>query len=77
MNDTSAVSRALKGSVLYLGLAAVFLAGCFISKEFLTIGNQRDVLWQVSSNGILAVGMTLVILTAGIDLSVVSLPSNC
>ena len=52
MYDTSAVSRVLKGSVLYFGLAAVFLTGCLLSKEFLTIGNQRDVLWQVSLNGI-------------------------
>ena len=33
-------------------------------------GNLSDVLRQVSNNGIVAVGMTLVILTGGIDLSV-------
>jgi len=33
-------------------------------------GNLSNVLRQVSNNGIVAVGMTLVILTAGIDLSV-------
>ncbi len=40
---------------------------------FLSPGNQSDVLRQVSNNGIIAVGMTLVILTGGIDLSVGSM----
>ena len=42
---------------------------------FLEPGNQADVLRQVSNNGIIAVGMTLVILTGGIDLSVGSMMS--
>src|SRR5262249_24947822 len=37
---------------------------------FLQIGNLTDILRQVSEIGIMAVGMTLVILTAGFDLSV-------
>src|SRR5215471_12949547 len=37
---------------------------------FLQVGNLTDILRQVSEIGIMAVGMTLVILTAGIDLSV-------
>ena len=37
---------------------------------FLEAGNLTDILRQVSEIGIMAVGMTLVILTAGIDLSV-------
>ena len=40
---------------------------------FLSTGNLSDVLRQVSNNGIVAVGMTLVILTGGIDLSVGSI----
>jgi len=55
---------------LYLGLLIIFGIGCLVSDTFLTAANQRDVLRQVSQNGILAVGMTLVIITAGIDLSV-------
>ncbi|KXF75781.1 sugar ABC transporter permease [Paramesorhizobium deserti] len=42
-----------------------------ISNEyFLTAGNISNVLLQTSINGILAIGMTFVILTRGIDLSV-------
>lgn len=59
------------------GLGAVFAAGALLHPQFLTIGNQRDVLGQVSVNGILAVGMTLVILAGGIDLSVGSVMSLC
>ena len=36
---------------------------------FLTLPNVRNILLQVSINGILAVGMTMVIVTGGIDLS--------
>jgi ribose/xylose/arabinose/galactoside ABC-type transport system permease subunit len=53
-----------------LGLALVFVAGCVVSRTFLTVDNQRDALRAVSSMGVVAVGMTFVILTGGIDLSV-------
>lgn len=62
---------------LFVGLGGLFVAGALLHPQFLTIANQRDVLGQVSINGILAVGMTLVILTAGIDLSVGSVMSLC
>ncbi len=41
-----------------------------VSGEFLTGSNISNIVRQVSINGILAVGMTFVILTGGIDLSV-------
>ena len=44
-----------------------------ISPPFLTPSNIINILRQISVNGIIAVGMTLVIITAGIDLSVGSL----
>lgn len=59
------------GLILALLLAIVFLS--IVSDAFLTFTNLMNVLRQVSINGILAVGMTLVILTAGIDLSIGSL----
>jgi simple sugar transport system permease protein len=65
---------------LFWGLAALLSAGIVLSPTnnkgsniFLSPGNQSDVLRQVSNNGIIAVGMTLVILTGGIDLSVGSM----
>ncbi len=56
------------------GLLLAFLVLCVIlarlSDRFLTLPNILNVLRQSSINGIIAVGMTLVILTRGIDLSV-------
>jgi putative xylitol transport system permease protein len=56
------------GIVIALGL--IVLALSILSDNFLTSGNLTNVLRQVSINGILAVGMTFVILTGGIDLSI-------
>ncbi|MCX6903067.1 MAG: ribose ABC transporter permease, partial [Verrucomicrobia bacterium] len=41
--------------------------------NFLTIGNLLNVVRQISLNGILAVGVTYVLLTGGVDLSLGSL----
>lgn len=43
------------------------------SPNFFTVANLFNILQQTSVNAIMAVGMTLVILTSGIDLSVGSL----
>ncbi|WP_223592611.1 ABC transporter permease [Neobacillus bataviensis] len=51
----------------FLVLCAFF---SFSTAQFLTTENVSNIIRQVSINGILAVGMTFVILTGGIDLSV-------
>jgi putative xylitol transport system permease protein len=56
------------GIVLSLVIMVVFLA--FASESFLSVVNVMNILRQVSINGIMAMGMTFVILTAGIDLSI-------
>jgi ribose transport system permease protein len=53
-----------------IGLLLLCLIIAFISPRFLTVSNMLNVLTQVSVNAILAIGMTFVILTGGIDLSV-------
>jgi ribose transport system permease protein len=60
------------------GLAAVvvllFVAGSILKPEtFPTVDNVRNMLTQASVVGVLAIGMTFVIATAGIDLSVGSI----
>lgn len=42
----------------------------FLSPAFLKGRNVANIVKQISINGILAVGMTMVIITGGIDLSV-------
>lgn len=59
------------GLVLILLLAVIFLS--VVSDAFMTFTNIMNVLRQVSIIGILAIGMTFIILTAGIDLSIGSL----
>lgn len=56
------------GMLIILVLLCVVLA--FTAPNFLEMSNLLNVLKQVSINGVLAAGMTLVILTGGIDLSV-------
>ncbi|KVN03391.1 MULTISPECIES: ABC transporter permease [unclassified Burkholderia] len=53
-----------------VGLVAVCVAMMFASDSFLSAANLENVLRQVSINAIIGVGMTCVILTGGIDLSV-------
>lgn len=48
-----------------------------LSDKFLTISNGWNVLRQISVNICISVGMTLVVLTAGIDLSVGSVLALC
>ncbi len=51
-------------------LILIFLYFTFTTEAFFTVPNLLNVLRQVSIYGILAIGMTFVILTGGIDLSV-------
>ncbi|WP_335949728.1 ABC transporter permease [Salipiger bermudensis] len=53
-----------------IGLIVVSILMGFASENFFSVGNIMNVLRQVSIVAILAVGMTFVILTGGIDLSV-------
>jgi hypothetical protein len=54
----------------FVGLVLVTLFMIFASDKFLTGANLENIARQVSINAIIAVGMTCVILTGGIDLSV-------
>jgi ribose transport system permease protein len=53
-----------------IGLLAFSVIISFISPQFLTFSNILNVFRQTSINSIIAAGMTFVILTGGIDLSV-------
>lgn len=56
-----------------LGLALIVIVLSVINRDFLTISNIFNVLRQISINALLSFGMTFVILTGGIDLSVGSI----
>jgi ribose transport system permease protein len=59
------------GIPLFIVLLSIYFA--ISAPNFLTIDNFLNVLRQISINTIVAVGMTFVIITAGIDLSVGSI----
>jgi putative xylitol transport system permease protein len=82
MNATISIrtnrNRSRLGHVLKdYGIFMAFVALCgglsIVNENFLTLGNWVNILRQTSINGILAIGMTYVILTKGIDLSVGSI----
>lgn len=53
-----------------IGLVVIFAVFAVLSPVFLTVPNLVNILQQSAINAIVALGMTLVIISAGIDLSV-------
>ncbi len=75
--SSSSATTALQATLRTLskyGIIVAFFVLCavlaVVEENFLTANNLLNVLRQTSINGILAIGMTFVILTRGIDLSV-------
>ena len=68
------VGRKLINFSLRYGIYLVFIVLCVVvalgSPVFLTVGNLSNILLQTSAVGIIAVGMTYVIIARGIDVSV-------
>lgn len=60
---------------IYGAAVAIFVIFGILSPNFLTVGNLRDVAIAASINAIIALGVTFVIITGGIDLSVGSIVS--
>ncbi len=60
-----------------IGLVLLAAAVSILSPRFLSAGNLLNVLRQTSINAVIATGMTFVILTGGIDLSVGSVLAYC
>ncbi|MDE1991251.1 MAG: ABC transporter permease [Rhizobiaceae bacterium] len=76
MNSTDVMKREMNVGALIsrygivISFVLLFVVLSIASPNFLSANNLLNVLRQVSINGVLAVGMTFVILTAGIDLSI-------
>ena len=66
----SKVSQLLAKYRTALVLVMILIIASFLSDSFLSMGNFINVIRQVSINAVIAAGMTFVILTGGIDLSV-------
>src|SRR5512146_1035373 len=64
------LARRLQGLGPVLGLVLLCIAGTFLNPDFATLDNILNVLTRTAFIGIIAVGMTFVIISGGIDLSV-------
>lgn len=71
--DTIQLKNKLVKFQSIIALLIMCIALSFLSDMFLTVDNSWNVMRQISVNIIISVGMTLVILTGGIDLSVGSI----
>ncbi len=83
MNNTSTLELKEKKKNIFLknkpfiGLIIFVVFVSFMNPRFLSAANMLNVLRQTSINAIISAGMTFVILTAGIDLSVGSILAFC
>ena len=62
---------------IVMALLLLLIVSSILSSRFLSLPNLLNVLRQVAIVGILAIGQTFVILTAGIDLSVGAILGLC
>lgn len=67
------LARRLHGLGPLAGLIVLCIAGTLLNRDFATVDNMMNVLTRTSFIGIIAVGMTFVIISGGIDLSVGSM----
>lgn len=76
-SEQMTIGKRGRGVMRALGMLPVLIALCaafaFANDRFITLGNMLIVMQQASINLVLACGMTFVILTAGIDLSIGSI----
>ncbi len=70
MKNERRVSRFLLDNNTYIIFLALFLVCCLISDKFFSYLNLRNILLQQTAPILVALGMLMVILTGGIDLSV-------
>ena len=77
--DTASISEILYSQrniiIIYALLFAILVVATILQPRFATAENIKNVLVQATALGIISVGQTFVILTAGIDISVGSIAS--
>lgn len=69
-SNAASFARIWRRVGVFAALVLLIIAASMLSDRFLTVPNLLNILRQVAIVGILAIGMTFVILTKGIDLSV-------
>jgi ribose transport system permease protein len=64
------ITSLMKKNVPFLILLSLLILFSFIAPNFMTLGNLRTLIRQVSFSGIAAVGLMFVMISGGIDLSI-------
>jgi ribose transport system permease protein len=82
MSNDTAVSQAprkvhinYQAVAIFAAAAVIFIIFGILNENFLTVNNLRDVAVSASVNALIGIGITFVIITGGIDLSVGSIAS--
>jgi len=70
MKDRFKIKISFNYVVLLIALVLLVLIGAFVNENFFTFGNFFSILQQMSELGIMSLGLTVVILTGGIDISI-------
>lgn len=70
MNKKGKLSSLSTVALLLILIGAMFVGLSIASKAFLTLSNLQNLIRQTAIYGIIAIGMTFVIMSGGIDLSV-------
>jgi len=65
----------MQALAIFIAAAAIFVILGVLNPTFLTVGNLRDVAVSACVNALIGIGLTFVIITGGIDLSVGSIAS--
>lgn len=69
MEKLKKINLSLNGIVLFAAFFMILLTGTVVNENFLTMKNMLSILQQMSEMGIMALGLTIVIITGGNDLA--------
>ncbi|AYX84088.1 ribose ABC transporter permease [Staphylococcus sp. EG-SA-6] len=73
MKQLTAKTSFMEKIIPFIGLILLIIVVSILNPSFLDLSNLLNLLRQISINGLIAFGMTFIILTGGIDLSVGSI----
>lgn len=71
------MAKTLKSQGVLIGLVLIIIIASILERSFLTASNILNILRQASALGIVCLGVTFVMMTGGMDLSVGSIVSLC
>ena len=71
------IAKALKSQGVLIGLVLIIIIASIAERSFMTSSNILNILRQASAIGIVSLGVTFVMMTGGMDLSVGAIVSLC